>query len=303
MCGAAWTWARVTTAGRGERCDVDSEGKVLFTNFQNCGLLSERGYPRAGGIVLVPSGLSSVLASQFLRSVCTRIENHGTRRERVGTIIVAVCKLPVSAETPASSWFCWNHVHVLHPPPEMVDLIIDHLHDQPATFKTCCVVSKSWVPRTRKQLFSHVEFHDSKSPSNYGRGPFRILPTLPLFVDASVVDPGAVNWIRTFHNVEHLNFSDASRAVLVPFYGFSSAVRSLHLTRSTADVFDLICSLPLLEDLTLHLLYHDSDEWNTPSTSPKLTGTLYLRTRSCTCKVIRRLLDLPGGLHFSKVNQ
>ena len=149
-------------------------------------------------MVLVPSGPSSVLASQFFRSVCTRIENHGTRRERVGlrwTIIVAVCKLPVSAEKPASSWFCWNHVHALHPPPEIVDLIIDHLHDQPATFKTCCVVSKSWVPRTRKQLFSHVEFHDSKSPSNYGRGPFRILPTLPLNTSAvSSLTP--LSWIR-----------------------------------------------------------------------------------------------------------
>ena len=220
-------------------------------------------------MVLVPSGLSSVLANQFLRSVCTRIENHGTQRERMGlrwVIIVAVCKLPVSAEKPASSWFCWNHVHVLHPPPEIVDLIIDRPHDQPATLKTCCVVSKSWIPRARKQLFAHVEFHDSKSPIDLWKRAFPDSSNSPahhirsLFVDASVVDPGAVNWIRTFHNVEHLKLSGASRAVLVPFYGFSPAVGSLYLTRSTADVFDLICSLPLLRDLALHLLYHDSDE-------------------------------------------
>ena len=43
-------------------------------------------------------------------------------------------------------------------PPEILDLIIDHLHDEPATLKTCCVVSKSWVPRTRKHLFALVEF-------------------------------------------------------------------------------------------------------------------------------------------------
>jgi len=41
---------------------------------------------------------------------------------------------------------------------------------------------------------------------------------------------------------------------------------------------------------------------NTPSTSPKLTGSLYLRTHGCTHHIVCRLLDLPGGLHFSKVN-
>lgn len=43
-------------------------------------------------------------------------------------------------------------------PPEMPDLIIDHLYDDPTALKTCCIVSKSWVPRTRKQLFARVKF-------------------------------------------------------------------------------------------------------------------------------------------------
>lgn len=48
-------------------------------------------------------------------------------------------------------------------PPEMLDLIVDHLRDEQTTLRTCCVISGSWIPRTRKHLFCHVEFLSSKS--------------------------------------------------------------------------------------------------------------------------------------------
>ena len=41
-------------------------------------------------------------------------------------------------------------------PQEILDLIIDHLHDEPATLKTSCLVSKAWVQRARKHLFAHI---------------------------------------------------------------------------------------------------------------------------------------------------
>ena len=69
-----------------------------------------------------------------------------------------------------------------------------------------------------------------------------------------------------------------------------------------SEVFSLICSFPLLEDLRLRLATRDntaSDGWEAPLTSPKLTGTLQqsgeIRSTS------RRLLGLPSGLHFSKI--
>ena len=40
----------------------------------------------------------------------------------------------------------------------MLDRIIDLLHDELETLKQCCLVSKSWVPRTRKNLFAEIEF-------------------------------------------------------------------------------------------------------------------------------------------------
>lgn len=41
-------------------------------------------------------------------------------------------------------------------PPEISDYIVDLLHDQPETLKRCCLVSRSWVPRTRTHLFGEI---------------------------------------------------------------------------------------------------------------------------------------------------
>jgi len=143
-------------------------------------------------------------------------------------------------------------------PQEILDLIIDHLHDERVTLKTCCVVSKSCVPRTRKHLFAHVEFHHLNSPIGLWKKVFPDPSNSPahhthsLHVDERLTNfvkyVGVVDWIRAFHNVEHLRFSFAHRAIPVPFYGLSPIVKSLHLRRSPVDLY-LLCSFPLLEDL------------------------------------------------------
>ena len=45
-----------------------------------------------------------------------------------------------------------------HLPPEILDHIIDLLHNEPNALKECCLVSKSRVPRTRKHLFANIQF-------------------------------------------------------------------------------------------------------------------------------------------------
>ena len=47
-----------------------------------------------------------------------------------------------------------------------------HLHGQPTALKACCVVSKSWVPRTRKHLFARIEFHAPTSPIEQWKNAF-----------------------------------------------------------------------------------------------------------------------------------
>ena len=198
-------------------------------------------------------------------------------------------------------------------PPEIHDLVVDNLHDEPTTLKTCCVVSKSWVPRARKHLFARVEFHASKShferwrkafpdPSNSPAHHTRALRIYGIpFVTAT--DAGADSWIRAFHNVVHLRLDRLDQASLIPFYGLSPTVKILHLSYTTLEVFDLVCSFPLLEHLALVASHTESEagQWSAPSTSPKLTGSLDLRMFGSAHHIIRRLLDLPDGLHFSKI--
>ena len=146
-------------------------------------------------------------------------------------------------------------------PPEILDLIIDHLHYERAMLETCGVVSKSWVPRTRSHPFARVTFDAPKFGIAWWKKAFLDLSNSPAHHTRTLcvrdlptpktTDTDVGGWIHTFCNVVRLEFLFAGRAALVPFYGLSHTVRALYLTYSTAEVFDLICSFPLLEDLWL----------------------------------------------------
>jgi hypothetical protein len=200
-------------------------------------------------------------------------------------------------------------------PPEILDLIADHLHDDLTTLKTCCVVSKSWIPRTRNHLFARIEFHASRpqvelwkktfpDPSNSPAHRTRHLYIRGLSFTTST-DAEVGDWVRTFQNVVRLDLEWFGRKnhkiSLAPFHGLSPALRSLRLIATPMEVLDLICSFPLLEDLALFAPSQRDDVWNTPSTSPKLTGSLELRNIGGIRSAARRLLDLPNGLHFTEI--
>ena len=202
-------------------------------------------------------------------------------------------------------------------PQEILDLIVDHLHDESAALKACCIVTKSWIPRSRKHLFARVEFDTQKShvelwkktfpdPSNSPAHHTRSLSISGCSaITAASTDAGG--WIRTFRNVIHLRFDflgqEAHQASLIPFHGLSPTVRSLCMTSTTVEDFNLVCSFPLLEDLSFVCFGSDSepDGWNAPLRSPKLTGSLDLRTIGGFRAAVCRLLDFPDGLHFTKI--
>ena len=46
-------------------------------------------------------------------------------------------------------------------PLETLDYIVDLLHDESPALKECCLVSKSWIPRTRRHLFAHIRFYSA----------------------------------------------------------------------------------------------------------------------------------------------
>ena len=207
-------------------------------------------------------------------------------------------------------------------PPEMLDLIVDFLHDEPDALRACCLVSKSWVYRARGHLFAHVEFSlkshiklwkrtfpdPSNSPARHTRSlSIRRSPVV------TFVDTGVGGWTRTFSGIVRLHvdirgFGGGKKVSLIPLHGLSSALKSLRLaygsSTPSSEIFSFVCSFPLLEDLALVSLGGNSeiDEWKVPSTSPKLTGTLDLRMLGGIRPAVHRLLELPSGLHFSKIS-
>jgi hypothetical protein len=212
-------------------------------------------------------------------------------------------------------------------PVEILDHIVDHLHDTKAALKNCCLASKSWIPRTRKHLFAVVDFSTPKCLETWKEtfpdpltSPGRYTNTL--FIDSAefvtVADAEAGGWIRGFSCVERFEVDIASHEFappLVPFHGFSPAVKSLRvvvLALPPSSIFNLILSFPLLEDLTVVNYFEagtdDSDGSEgdetliaaRPAIPSMFTGSLELYLQAGMEPIARRLLSLPGGIHFRK---
>ena len=223
----------------------------------------------------------------------------------------------------------WTQTMMSNPslPPEILDCVIDLLHDEPETLKQCCLVSRSWVPRTRRHLFADVKFRSAsdleswkkafpdtaKSPAYHAHTLFVGCPWL---VTASDAEEGG--WIRAFFGVASLHVDGGTRYLrapevsLAPFYQFSPSLKSLLVGPFVfpyPQVFDIILSFPLLEDLILTGYDRSSVKGGDPngpravipSRSPPLTGLLGLHIQGGAENTVRQLLELPNGLHFRKL--
>lgn len=179
-----------------------------------------------------------------------------------------------------------------HLPPETLDYILDLLHDDAETLKDCCLVTKSFVPRTRKHLFSRVEldvpwlvdgwkktFPDPAiSPAYHTRYLF-----IGFFDTITRRDLEEGGWITSFSNVTQLVLNGRKQ--------------------SPSKSLAIICSLPLLEDLEVTGYSPDPDDWSDAvmpafSTSPPLTGTLNICEPLGMGSTSRALLNLPDGIRF-----
>ena len=184
--------------------------------------------------------------------------------------------------------------------PELLDHIVDFLHNSRDALKSCCLVSKQWIHRTREHLFSRIHFYDAEDLEAWkntfpdpSTAPAYHTRTLSIECPRKVVaaDAEEGGWIRAFSRVVELvidDQEDGPTISLVPFHGFSLATKSLTLSVSIAtpsQVLDLVCSFPLLEDLSVTIYAEwisDDDHVNeqrtaiqSPSLLP-LTGYLKL---------------------------
>jgi len=210
-------------------------------------------------------------------------------------------------------------------PPEILDYIADFLHNNKQALRECCLVSKSWISRTRKHLFAHIAFSSPKilrswketfpDPSNSPA-----YHTHTLTCSRSVADATAGDWIAGFFHVVHLEVTGGgtlgirTAATFVPFHGFSPAIKSLRVdftTLPTRKIFNLILSFPLLEDLSVSTYFEalrDDDGGSgrlptavQPPNPPMFTGSLHLSMRRGMGPVASRLLSFSGGIRFRRL--
>ena len=201
-------------------------------------------------------------------------------------------------------------------PQEICDYIIDIFHDNPGTLKQCSLVSKLWVLRTQNHLFSDIAFTSEryskwrKTFSDPANSP--ACHTRVLTVDDALGDEEEMRWIESFSRVERLVLECAwwepfNALYLSPFKRLAPSLKSLHINSTVfpcSQAFDLICSLSLLEDLTLRAndIYHSSSaRLPVPAPSPALTGTLKLSVLEGMETMLSLLLGLQGGLRFRKL--
>ena len=211
-----------------------------------------------------------------------------------------------------------------HLPPEILDYTIDILHDEPKALRNCCLVAKSWVPRTRSHLFAEVKFFSIDHLKSWKKtfpvpsdAPAHHTHTLkigcPLVVGRTNEDEG--DWLQAFPRVSSLVVSgnnDDSEVSLAPFHKFSPTLKSFRVhsvALPSPQLFNLVRSSPHLEDLAVwgqnRMLDDDCDPHGpqtiVPAVPPLLTGPLELFMAGGIEGTARRLLDLPNGIHFRKL--
>jgi len=214
-------------------------------------------------------------------------------------------------------------------PAELLDHVVDFLHNVEYALRNCCLVSKSWIPRTRQHIFASIQFETRDeleswrkafpdplaSPGHY---------TKTLFIGslhfATAMDAETGGWIRGFSRVVVLKVEghrwfrdvDEPEATLVPFYGFSPTIRSLHVEIQTipaSQIFDLILSFPLLEDLTVVTFGKFANDKEDPGglptavlpPTPPMNGSLVLVQWDGLKSLARWLLSTPRGINFQKL--
>ena len=205
-------------------------------------------------------------------------------------------------------------------PAELLDHTVDLLDGDRHALKSCCLVSKSWIPRTRKHLFASVDFDSpgrlrawKNAFPNPSTSPARYTKTLVITrrLGDPLADAEEGGWIPTFSRVEHFRLYGGNPKIsLTPLHGFSPAIKPLRIKSAPFpySIFNFIFSFPLLEDLSLisYISLHrdDTDEQPAtarPSSSPKFTGYLALDIWEEIDLVASQLLSLPGGLHFREL--
>ena len=165
----------------------------------------------------------------------SRPRGRETRRERIRRAVLQRQNRPWVATMMSSPYL----------PAELLYYIVDHLQDTKDALKSCGLVSKSWIPRTRRHLFADIKYSPdrlqswkttfldpSSSPASYTKYFFIGFPPVVTAADAE-----GDGWTPTFSNVVHFEVdiqattgTDLPETQLALFYGFSPLIKTLHMS-------------------------------------------------------------------------
>jgi len=165
--------------------------------------------------------------------------------------------------------------HLPYLPPELIALIVDHLHGDTAALKACSLVSHTFLPLAQAHIFENIELRfRSKGNIQSMRAIFppdpcgvlshvrklsisySSLSITPLILDKILDHFLAFRKIREFQaDLDTFHFADRNRASTSRYFShFQFTLRSLDLMTIDGDPKDVITFItffPLLEELSL----------------------------------------------------
>ena len=210
-------------------------------------------------------------------------------------------------------------------PQEIIDEILDHLAADISDFnstvrslRSCALVSKSWIPLSRRLLFHTIIF----APEDTARwlkmfpvpeeSPAHHVRDLHLLVGGrNSVPEQFFEYTPWFTNVERMVLSGDGglQPLWIPSsWRLPQSVTSLTVKADTVTLALLqviMGRLPNLDDLSLSGSILAADRRTTPGVKTVLRGRFGGRLRLiegyASEDVINTLLEIPGGLHFTEV--
>ena len=148
----------------------------------------------------------------------------------------------------------WIRTTMSHPrlPQEIFDYILD-LQNEHKALKQCCLVSKSWFPRARKNLFAMVRFESPADPAAWARtfpdpanSPGHLARALHVtsVVDFAIAVARIPDWFQPFSNVVQLEIRSGMRARSTFFVSSSQFPHRLLPDRTLTGLRDCLFPPP-----------------------------------------------------------
>ena len=193
------------------------------------------------------------------------------------------CNLQIetAAQPSIMTTMCSKTAHTQHElPPELIDRVIDFLHDEPKALAACSLVASSWTTTSRYHLFSTVKLINDADWAKFGRL-VEISPTLVHCIRNITTDTNnspSAKWIAACASFTSLNQITLFGSIFPPWQSEAAAISSVAHKITT---------------LTLNLAFASgNDFWPIVRMFPNLVSLRPIGTRSVTM-VSQLLSSLP----------